>query len=135
MNVPPGQAVQVLIQTPEETAARLRASAGLIRSLCRAESVEIAASLPKPGACASAVAAGCEIYLPLAGVIDLAAEKERLARELERVDGLLTVARKKLANQDFLTKAKPEVVERERAKMEELGAVREKVERALAAIG
>ncbi|MBI5837297.1 MAG: valine--tRNA ligase [Candidatus Eisenbacteria bacterium] len=135
MNVSPGQPVKVLVQAPAGEVERLRESAALIRSLCRAETLEIGAALAKPAACASAVAAGCEIYLPLAGLIDLAAERDRLARELERVEGLLLNARKKLSNQDFLTKARPEVVERERGKVEELAGVRDKVERALKAIG
>ncbi|HVP38193.1 MAG TPA: valine--tRNA ligase [Candidatus Saccharimonadales bacterium] len=135
MSVPPGLPVKVLVHAPQAAAARLQASAPLIRALCRAESVDIGEAVSKPEACASAVAAGCEIYLPLAGLIDLTAEKDRLARELERVEGLLLVARKKLSNQDFLTKAKPDVVERERSKVEELAGVLEKVERALKAIG
>jgi valyl-tRNA synthetase len=80
------------------------------------------------------VAAGLEISLPLADLIDLGAERERLRKELDRLEQLLLLARKKLANQDFLAKAKPEVVERERQKLEELTATREKVERALGAL-
>ena len=135
MNVPPGRTVRVLIQAPADVLGRLRESEVWIRTLCRAESVEAAERVEKPAASASAVAGGCEIYLPLADLIDLGAERDRLRKELERLDGLLIGARKKLSNQDFLTKAKPEVVERERAKMEDLALVREKVERALGAMG
>ncbi len=135
MNVPPGRTVKVLIQALPEAVERLQTSSRWIQTLCRAETVEVATHLTKPQACASAVAAGCEIYLPLADLIDLGAERERLAKEMDRLEQLLILARKKLANQDFLAKAKPEVVERERTKLEELTGVREKVEKALQAIG
>ena len=134
MNVPPGRTVKVLIQGAQDAVGRLEQSSPWIRTLCRAESLTMGTSVERPGACASAVAAGFEISLPLADLIDLGAERERLRKELDRLEQLLILARKKLANQDFLAKAKPEVVERERVKLEELTAVREKVERALGAL-
>jgi valyl-tRNA synthetase len=73
---------------------------------------------------------GLEVWLPLAGIIDLEAERMRLAREADRVLHDLESTRRKLQNQDFLTKAKKEVVERERQKLEQLEETVAKLQRA-----
>ncbi len=68
-----------------------------------------------PGAHA-VLRSGTEVFLPLAEVIDLDRERERLQAEVERLEELLAGTRGRLRNEDFLTKAPPEVVERERDK-------------------
>ena len=72
-----------------------------------------------------------EIFLPLAGLIDVAVERQRLQKEYERVVREFDVSGRKLRNDDFLIKAKKDVVEREREKFEGLGATKEKLERNL----
>ncbi|MCS7261335.1 MAG: hypothetical protein NZ765_11225, partial [Anaerolineae bacterium] len=63
---------------------------------------------------------GIEVYLPLAGMIDLEAERVRLSKELEKVQDQLARSERTLSNPDFAAKAPPEVVEKERAKMNSL---------------
>ena len=60
---------------------------------------------------------GTELFLPLAGVIDLEREVERLSRELGRLEALLRGLRAKLANENFVTRAPEAVVAREREKL------------------
>ena len=62
--------------------------------------------------------------------MDLDAERMRLAREADRILSELENTRRKLMNQDFLTKAKKEVVERERQKLEQLEETVAKLKRA-----
>jgi valyl-tRNA synthetase len=70
------------------------------------------------GVGASAVLrSGTELFLPLAGVIDLDRERRRLRDEAARVEGLASGTEKKLANEGFVAKAPAEVVEREREKL------------------
>ena len=59
---------------------------------------------------------GAELFIPLAGVIDIAWERERLAAEIKRLGGQLEGARKTLANERFVQKAPAEVIEKEREK-------------------
>jgi len=61
----------------------------------------------------------CEVYVPLAGMIDLEQEAERLQKEIEQKEGFLQSVEKKLSNRQFVTKAPDEVVERERQKKED----------------
>jgi valyl-tRNA synthetase len=71
---------------------------------------------------------GTELFVPLADVIDLDRERERIEGEMDRLESLLEGARKRLANQDFLGKAPEEVVQRERDKARSLEEQRERLE-------
>ena len=74
------------------------------------------------------------IALPLAGVIDLGAEKARLEKAIAKADGEITKIEKKLSNQGFLAKAPEEVVQENKDRMAEEKAARDKLADALARI-
>jgi valyl-tRNA synthetase len=59
------------------------------------------------------------VIVPIADVIDVAAERARLAKEIGRLDNDIAAADRKLANAGFLAKAPPEVVETERERRRE----------------
>jgi valyl-tRNA synthetase len=71
-----------------------------------------------------------ELFLPLEGVIDVARERERLREEITRKEGQLDGAEKRLANEQFVARARPDVVEKERERAAalavELGKLRAK---------
>jgi valyl-tRNA synthetase len=71
----------------------------------------------KPTKALALVVGPVEIYLPLAGMVDLARERERLAKEIASIEAELARAEELLANEEFLKKAPPQVVEREREKL------------------
>jgi len=99
--------------------------------LGKGESLEVGPDVAKPRVTASAVVRSHEIFLPLTGLIDVDLERQRLLKEYERVVREFDVSRRKLSNEDFLGKAKREVVDRERDKFETLGETKEKLERNL----
>ena len=99
--------------------------------LGRGESLEVGPQVQKPDVAASAVVRNHEIFLPLMGLIDVDLELRRLQKEYDRVLKEFDVSRRKLQNDDFLGKAKTDVVEREREKFETLGTTKEKLERNL----
>jgi valyl-tRNA synthetase len=74
---------------------------------------------------------GAELFLPLAGVIDVERERARLTDEITRLDQLLAGTRKKLENESFVQRAPAEVVQKERdrtVQLEEQGSkLREKL--------
>jgi valyl-tRNA synthetase len=72
------------------------------------------------------------ISMPLAGVIDIAAERARLAREVEKAAREIDKIEAKLANQQFIAKAKEEVVEEQRERLAEAIELRTRTEAALA---
>ena len=134
MNVPPPKEAAVLVRADSELARSLTEAASLVKSLARASSFEAGPDVIKPRFAASDVAAGAEVFVDLEGIIDLEIERTRLEKEQERMSGLVLSARKKLENPDFLERAKPEVVSKEREKLVQLEEALGKLERAVAAL-
>ena len=90
----------------------------MLRRLARVGTVETADPAPGTVGASSVLRDGTELFMPLAEVIDIGRERERLEREARRLEGRLRGIRAKLANENFLTRAPAAVVQRERAKRE-----------------
>ncbi len=88
-----------------------------------------------PDQAAAVVAADVTAYLPLAELIDLDAERARLRGELANLQQQIAKSTGLLGNQGFVAKAKPDVVQRERDKLEALQASQKAVEERLASLG
>jgi valyl-tRNA synthetase len=129
-NVPPGVQVPVVVSGASDvTKARLKAHDTVIRRLARAESVEIV-----PHALAGAVQlviGEMTVSLPIAGIVDLTAERQRLTKELERVGQEIAKVDAKLGNQQFMARAPEEIVEEQRERRAEADALRVKLRAAL----
>ena len=97
--------------------------------------VESSANRSDSGPSVQLSAGGITTYLPLAGMVDLAAERKRLEKELANVDGQISRAQGLLGNQNFVGKAPEQVVQRERDKLKELAARRQQVAASLAQLG
>jgi valyl-tRNA synthetase len=124
MNIPPATKVEVIIDagTPQ-VAAVLQANAAIVAQLARAEKVETAVGASAPQVAAgSAVLKEAAVYVPLAGLIDLEVERQRLGKELKKLQGLVKSLDGKLSNAKFLEKAPEAVVEKERQRREEYRA-------------
>ncbi len=116
MNVPPAAKVKLLIRPAADAAHSLRSHADMIRELAKVSDLVIDPAAVKPPLSATAVADGLELFIPLAGLIDLDKERERLRKELRNLEGLLEKLRSKLANEQFASRAPAEVVAAEQAK-------------------
>ena len=91
--------------------------------------------MARPAVAATAVVQGIEAHVPLEDLIDLAEERERLNRELTKVEQALDRVNRKLANHDFLEKAPATVVSQQRATQAELLDARAKLHESLQRIG
>jgi valyl-tRNA synthetase len=134
MNLPPVKTVNVSIKASGEALVILQANQDVLGPLGRVGEWTVGEHVQRPGVAASAVVRGTEIWVPLAGLIDVGAERVRLAREADKVHGDLENTKKKLMNQDFLAKARPDVVQRERDRLELLDQTVGKLKRALDAL-
>ncbi|MDR0477220.1 MAG: valine--tRNA ligase [Desulfobulbaceae bacterium] len=122
-DIHPSAKLTALVLCPGEAKrAVLTANGKRIADLARLESLSIAASGDKPEKSASFVGLGLEIFVPLQGLVDVAAELVKNEKELVRVEEKLAQVRKKLGNDNFLAKAQAEVVAKERDKLAELEA-------------
>ncbi|MBM4245465.1 MAG: valine--tRNA ligase [Deltaproteobacteria bacterium] len=132
MSLPPSREIDLLVAPLDAAAAAdLPALTCAIRTLARVGRLEVLSDGARPGGAALAVAGSFELYVPLAGLIDVAAERERLEREIERVVKELAGARKKLDNQDFVQRAPDEIVAKETAKAAELAGKEDLLRRGL----
>jgi valyl-tRNA synthetase len=117
MNVPPSVKAPILLRDASAV-TKTRAAAWLDAAgrLARVSAIEDAPERTPPG-CAQIVLDEATLLLPLAGLIDISAERSRLVRERSRAAEDLEKVVRKLGNADFVSRAKPDVVEenRERA--------------------
>jgi valyl-tRNA synthetase len=135
MNVPPSRKASVLIKTDGRCLEVLKRNEESIKFLCKIDEAEISPAVTKPQLAASSITESMGIYMPLEGLIDVEVERRRLTKELEKARQDLEYTLKKLSNQDFVAKAKPEVVERERLKLKTFEELTDKLEKHLAALG
>ena len=87
-----------------------------IKKLGKIENIFADKNLKKPAASASSVVKGKDLFIPLAGIIDLEVEKNRLQKEITRLEGSLHGVNKKLSNWNFINNAPAEVVDKEKQK-------------------
>jgi valyl-tRNA synthetase len=116
--VDPSRRVDVVVaRAPEAVRAALEADSEGILRLGRLASLDLVEAIPagEPGAHA-VLRSGAEVFLPLAGVVDLVRERGRIQSEIERLEGVLSSARRRLEDPNFVGRAPAEVVEREREK-------------------
>ena len=119
--VEPGRRIATQISAGDH-AAMLQANRALLVTLARLDSatLEIAHEWPAPDKAVTLAVGGVTVYLPLAGLVDLAAERGRLQKEIEGLEGQLRKIEGLLNNPGFVNKAAANVVERERTRQREL---------------
>ena len=114
-------------------AAILAEAAPLMGALARA-TITVDPAAVRPPQSALAMAHGAEVYVRLEGVVDLAAERQRLAKEVERAAKEIAFLEGKLGRPDFVERAPAEIVARERERLAEQQAAREKLTASLVAL-
>jgi valyl-tRNA synthetase len=134
MNVPAGAKVPlVLVGASDTVRARARRHEETLCRLARLERIGFEAGPPKGSA--QVVVGATTAALPLAGVVDMAAERARLAREIEKAGSEIAKIDAKLSNAQFVAKAPPEVVEENRERRAGFESTRTRLEAALQRIG
>ncbi|WP_137389214.1 valine--tRNA ligase [Rhodoligotrophos defluvii] len=130
MNVPAGAKLPCVITgATAEIRARVAAWQTEITRLARLQSLDFADAMP--AGAAQIVLGEVTVGLPLAGIIDLGAEKQRLAKDLDKLRDEIRKIDAKLANEAFVAKAPEHVVEEQRERREEAAVIAAKTEAAL----
>jgi valyl-tRNA synthetase len=123
-----GHEIEATVSVPkraDDLADTVRQYADYFDKLASVTDLTVEPGAEKPDgyrASASVVVGRCEVFVPLAGMIDLEQERERLRKEIEEKEGFLKSVEKKLNNTQFVNKAPDEVVDRERQKKEDATA-------------
>jgi valyl-tRNA synthetase len=133
-NVPGGAQVGlVLIGVKPATRAIVGRWEAMIARLARASSVTFADAAPPRSA--QVLVRGETVAMPLAGLIDIEAEKGRLTKELGKLEADIAGTERKLSNPDFVAKAPEEVIEENRERVASAKARQVKIREALARLG
>jgi valyl-tRNA synthetase len=91
-----------------------------VMPLAGLSSLEVGPPGNLPAQSAADIRAEMDVYVPLAGVVNLDAERDRLKKEIARAQGELAAVKKKLENPNFVQNAPAEVVEKDKARVGEL---------------
>ncbi len=103
----------------EEVKVNLTTNQGYLERFCNPSELTIDQNLTVEEETMSAVITGADIFLPMEGLIDTAAEVARLSAELKKLEGEVKRAEGKLSNEKFTSKAPEALVAQERAKLED----------------
>jgi valyl-tRNA synthetase len=129
LNISPAAEVKVLIKIFKDGAGEiLRDNVSLLQRLARAGVIDMGKDIGKPGGSATAVRDSFEIYIPVEGLLNIDEEIARLVKEKKKVSEALSFLDKKLLSEDFLKRAPKDVVEKEKAKYQELVLKDERLE-------
>ena len=128
-----GETELLLVGADAALQARAQRWDETLRKLARLSRIDFVEAAPK--AAAQLLVRGSVAAIPLEGVIDLAAEKARLAKEIAKCDGEAKKLDAKLANPGFLAKAEEEVIDEHRERLDDTRARIDKLSAALARLG
>ncbi len=129
MNIPPSKNVEICMRVSEPAnRTSIEAHQSIFLILAKGSGITFLNQEKNPPSSASGVFEGMEIFIPLKGVIQFDEEEKRLEKELAKLRKEWTQIDKKLTNEDFLQKAPPDVVEKEKEKIRSLGKKMEKLE-------
>ncbi|GAC1339379.1 MAG: valine--tRNA ligase [Myxococcales bacterium] len=138
VNLPPNQRVPLVLVARDAAARKLfekhKRAFEHLANAADVRIVEPGEAGARPRQAAVHVEPEVEVHLPLAGLIDFAEERRRVEKELGKIDADLAGIAKRLGNEGFVARAPREVVEKDRARAEELRGTREKLARHLARV-
>lgn len=133
VNANPGKKIPAIMLVNEDLREVVAHNDSYIKLLGGIDNLELRPlNGEKPENAMAAVVTGIEVYLPLAGLIDVEKETQRLSKELAAMEKDLQRAGGKLNNAGFLAKAPEDVIAKERAKYEELSGKIEAVKKRMA---
>jgi valyl-tRNA synthetase len=135
-NVPPSWSVPVEVRAPgEETRGLLERHRAIVENAARVTMTLAAEGPAVPQSAKAIVGALAEVVMPLAGLVDIGAEKARITKEIGKAEKEIGILEKKLGNEAFVARAPEEVVAEQRGRLADEQTRRQRLIDALAALG
>lgn len=118
MNIEPGKEISIVIKPKTKSESEiLKHTESYIKKLTKGKTVMIDMNARKPENSGAALAGEVEIFVPLAGLIDVEKENARLKKEIENVENEMKRITAQLENKNFIERAPQEIVQREKEKV------------------
>jgi len=128
LNIAPSLKLKAFIKTYTPKSANiLTDTMQYLKALAKADEITIGMDIAKPEGSATAVKTAMEIFIPLKGILNITAELDRLNKDMTKLEESIALLNKKLMNDDFLQRAPRTVVEKEKAKYEELLGMKDRI--------
>ncbi|MBN1850292.1 MAG: valine--tRNA ligase [Deltaproteobacteria bacterium] len=128
MNISPSKRVDVVIEMPDEKESDiLKQNLIHIQNLAKVDSMQLKTTVAKPKASATAVFGNNQVHVILKGLLDFEEERNRLRKEIQKIEKEMASSEKKLSNKEFLDKAPPDIVEGVQEKVSIMKAKLEKI--------
>ena len=125
MNISPGKSLPVLLNKGNELdKKRIKNNQTLLIHLAKLDSIDWLADQNNIPASATNLVGDMEVLIPLAGLIDVTAEKQRLQKEIDKLDAEIKKCGSKLSNSNFVDRAPEAVVLQEKQRLEEFTGAR-----------
>lgn len=130
MNVPASAKIQLLVKDANsETQKNIKAYQDILCRMARLESIDFVSEMPKGAV--QTVIGEAHYILPIADIIDLDAERERLGKAIGKIDAEVQKINQMLGNEKFVANAPDEIIAEQRARLEEVSQKKAKFEAAL----
>lgn len=130
MNVPAGAKIRLLVKDAGETAQiGFDSFEEIIKRMARIESIEHTNDVPKGSI--QTLVGQTTLILPIADIIDLDAERERLQKQISKLDADIAIINKKLGNEKFVANAPEEIIAEQKFRLEEAQSAKAKFSAAL----
>jgi len=121
MDISPAKSIEVFLRNGSAIdTKRLESYRPYLQKLAKLKDITLLTAGQEVPASATQLHGDLEILVPLAGLIDVAAERTRLEKEIAKLEGLLKAVSGKLANAKFVDNAPADVVEKEQAKQQQM---------------
>jgi valyl-tRNA synthetase len=121
LNIPPSQKVPVIISGQDlDIIEFLVQQKNIISTLAKCSELQIGSNIEKPANSSSSVVKEIEVYLVIEDTIDMEKEKERLQKEIDRLERNIKGSEAKLSNEKFVANAPDNIVAHEREKLESM---------------
>ncbi|MBN1588085.1 MAG: valine--tRNA ligase, partial [Pirellulales bacterium] len=133
-NVPPKTKIEFMVRCDTETADLLRPMERYFEPMAAARPTAFGPDVERPALSANVTLTGMEVFVDLAGLIDVEAEMTKKRQELDKLGQFIAAKKKKLDNESFTSRAPAEVVQKERDSLAELEETRSSTEAALEAL-
>ena len=131
-NIPGNKRVKFVLKPLNEAAPH---DAAVLKILLNADPLDLDPYYQPPKGTPTAPTPLGDLYLPLEGLVDVAAEKARLTKEIGKIDAEITKVEANLNNPAFVQKVPPAVLETHRGRLAEFQTKRARLQEALAALG
>ena len=118
LGISPSKDISITLRGPENITSIIENYSDYLLQMVRVNSIHSGIKIDKPQQSAAAVINNIELFIPLAGLIDIEKEKDRLKNQIKDMNGRLNSVNSKLNNENFFSRAPEAVVQNEKSKQE-----------------